>query len=388
MKKTLLTIALSSTVSVAHASMYEDALAASVTQDRVQQTQNQQPQSNQQFVQSSSFRDRMSSMIGSGIQNATASQDAKQGAADSNMTVEQYKQQQNLKKLKEERDIARKQYELAKQLTGFVKTEKKIILGKNKYIDIFIPFNQRSVLEFDSAVKDFRMFPRDGLIIQKVQGSDRKIEIINPYPDLESPVEVTFIDDRQYMFTLQTGKATTERHVRYKIFTDNTSIAAKTLFMKPTRWKNKHEEFNMNAFNLIISFLEQNDDFYALKENMRERSDLENPDDFVIHNGEGMIESLYGVQYIDYKMVINRLFESPYFAEKNSRMANKSQLILLDINVTNNHKSEALSLNEQLISNRFSNFVAFWVGDLDSRDNILSPGQSKNILVVIEDVVK
>jgi len=94
------------------------------------------------------------------------------------------------------------------------------------------------------------------------------------------------------------------------------------------------------------------------------------------------------LQSIDYTLLLNNVYESPFIQSTKDDADVKKRLILMELTLTNNHKSETLTVNETLIKNRFGNLVAVWLGNLDDRENVLSPSESLRFLLVIEDKVQ
>ena len=132
---------------------------------------------------------------------------------------------------------------------------------------------------------------------------------------------------------------------------------------------------------MILSRLTKNDFYKKLRENIVKINEI-------LYSGQNSIETLYGLQSIDYTLLLNNVYESPFIQSTKDDADVKKRLILMELTLTNNHKSETLTVNETLIKNRFGNLVAVWLGNLDDRENVLSPSESLRFLLVIEDKVQ
>lgn len=296
-------------------------------------------------------------------------------------TIEEIKQ-----KLKQ--DFVRSEIEKKKVLLSilkakmqFVKKEKKIFLKpETKYLDVFIPFNNQSLIKFDQKIKEISFLQQDNIQINKIGKDENELELLNKNPDLLLNAKVTFLNDQQITLVLQTGTTSTKRYVDYKIFANTSSLAAKTLFIKPTKIRTIHNDFNNKSMYLILSRLTKNDFYKKLRENIVKINEI-------LFSGAASIETLYGLQKIDYTLMLNNVYESPFIQSSKSDADVKKRLILMELTLTNNHKSETLTVNETLIKNRFGNLVAVWLGNLDDRENVLAPTDSLRFLLVIEDKV-
>jgi hypothetical protein len=296
------------------------------------------------------------------------------------VSIEELKLRERQEFLRSQISKQQKRLGLAKKLESFVKAEKQITVGEKKYIDVYIPYNTLSTIKFDASIKAMSFLEQPNVIIRVKNDAQNEIEILNKQPELSINVKVVFVNDEAVTFVIQTGKAATKRYIDYKIFTDNQSIVTKTLFVKPTRMKTIHNDFNNKAIYLIISRIDKNEFYDQLRENMFSI-------DKVLFSGSTQVETLYGLQKVNYTLKLNNVYESPFLQsdKKNSKI--KKRLVLMESTIRNDSQTESLTINETLIKNRFGNYVAFWLGDLDTQENVLSPGQELRFLLVIEDKV-
>lgn len=177
---------------------------------------------------------------------------------------------------------------------------------------------------------------------------------------------------------MQTGNAGTKRYVAYDIFSDESSLAAKTLFLSPARIKTIHNDFNNKALLLILSRLTKNDFYKKLRENIVTVNK-------VLFSGHTSINGIHGLTDVNYDIILNNVFESPFVKSTDKGSKEKRRLILMELTIKNNSINSTLTVNEVLLKNRFGNMVASWMGNLELQENILSPKSSRRVLLVIED---
>jgi hypothetical protein len=304
------------------------------------------------------------------------------GAISQPTTIEEIRQKQQQEYVRSEIERKKTLLSVLKAKMQFVKKEKKIFLKpETRYLDVFIPFNNQSIIKFDQKIKEISFLQQDNIIINKIGKNEDELELLNKNPELLLNVKITFLSDQQITLVLQTGKSSTKRYVDYKIFANTSSLAAKTLFIKPTKIRTIHNDFNNKSMYLILSRLTKNDFYKKLRENIVKINEI-------LFSGQNSIETLYGLQSIDYTLLLNNVYESPFIQSSKDDADVKKRLILMELTLTNNHKSETLTVNETLIKNRFGNLVAVWLGNLDDRENVLSPSESLRFLLVIEDKVQ
>ena len=296
-------------------------------------------------------------------------------------TIEEIKQKQEQEFYRSEIEKKKALLSILKAKMQFVKKEKKIFLKpETKYLDVFIPFNNQSLIKFDQKIKEIIFLQQDNIQINKIGKDENELEILNKNPDLLLNAKVTFLNDQQITLVLQTGKTSTKWYVDYKIFANTSSLAAKTLFIKPTKVRTIHNDFNNKSMYLILSRLTKNDFYKKLRENIVKINEI-------LFSGPASIETLYGLQEIDYTLLLNNVYESPFIQSSKTDADVKKRLILMELTLTNNHPSETLTVNETLIKNRFGNLVAVWLGNINDKENILSPTDSLRFLLVIEDKI-
>ena len=297
------------------------------------------------------------------------------------MTLEEAQAIQDVEFLKHQIQKAELKLLVLAQKADFVKKKKEIKLNKkSRYIDIFVPFNNQSTIVFDQEILEMSYLQQSNITIQQKEGTNNILEILNKNPDLSINVKIKFIDDSEYTFVMQTGNTEAKRYVDYKIYTDYTSVASKTLFLKKTKVRTIHNDFNNKSLYLILSRISKNDFYKKLRENITQV-------DKVLFSGETVIEGLYGMTPIDYTLVLNNVYESPFIKTSKDVSAKKQRLILMEMTITNNLLDRTLTVNETIIKNRFDNLVAAYLGNVEMEENIIPPGQSLRILIVIEDEV-
>jgi hypothetical protein len=297
------------------------------------------------------------------------------------MTLEEAQAIQDVEFLKHQIQKAELKLLVLAQKADFVKKKKEIKLNKkSRYIDIFVPFNNQSTIVFDQEILEMSYLQQSNITIQQKEGTNNILEILNKNPDLSINVKIKFIDDSEYTFVMQTGNTEAKRYVDYKIYTDYTSVASKTLFLKKTKVRTIHNDFNNKSLYLILSRISKNDFYKKLRENITQV-------DKVLFSGETVIEGLYGMTPIDYTLVLNNVYESPFIKTSKDASAKKQRLILMEMTITNNLLDRTLTVNETIIKNRFDNLVAAYLGNVEMEENIIPPGQSLRMLIVIEDEV-
>mgnify|MGYP000975621425 CR=1 FL=1 len=377
MKKLALAITMALTASSVSANGFFDSYKTKeLDRQATENTGQQQPQ--QPATSNREFANRL---IGGAVNIVSSTAEDREKARQNGLSVEEQKLKEKQDFLREQISKQRAALHKAERLSQFEKADKKITLGDSKYVDLFIPYNAMSNIEFDTDIKEMSFLEQPNIVIRQKSGTQNKLEILNKQPNLSIKVSVTFVNDKQYNFIIQTGDISTQRYVDYKIFTDNRSLATKTLFVKPIKMKHIHNEFNNNAIYLILSRIKKNEFYQQLRDDMY-------PIDKVLFSGPAEVETLYGMHTIDYSLVLNNVYESPFLQADTKNSSIKKRLVMMEATVTNNSDTDTLTVNEQLIKNRFGNYVAFYLGNLDEKENVLSPKQDLRMLLVIEDVVQ
>ena len=329
----------------------------------------------------SGIGDKINDAIGKAIVSSTENPDFTRADLNSGLTLKELEQINKQEFLKDEIKKAESTLAILRSKAQFVKKIKKINLKKkDNYVDIYIPFNNQTTIEFDQEIKEISYLSQDNITIQQKQKNNKILEILNKNPDLLINVKLTFIDDTEFTIVIQTGKTEMKRYVDYKIFTDYTSLASKTLFMKPTKVRTIHNDFNNKALYLILSRITKNPFYKKLRENIHAVNK-------VLYSGESKIEGLYGLSPISYTMELNNVYESPFIKTSRAADAKKTRLILMELTITNDMLDKTLTINEMIIKNRFDNLVAAYLGNIQQEENIISPKQNLRILIVIEDEV-
>ena len=269
--------------------------------------------------------------------------------------------------------------EALKSKMSFLKKTKKIFLKKSgSYIDIYVPYNNQTNISFDQDIKEMSFLSQEGVTIQKKSNTNNQLEILNKSPNLLINIKITFVSDKEVTLVLQTGESGTDRYVAYDIFSDESSLATKTLFLSPARIKTIHNDFNNKALLLILSRLTKNEFYKKLRENIETVNK-------VLFSGHTSLNGIHGLTDVNYDIILNNVFESPFVKSTDKGSKEKRRLILMELTIKNNSINSTLTVNEVLLKNRFGNMVASWMGNLELKENILSPKSSRRVLLVIED---
>ncbi len=307
------------------------------------------------------------------------SNNAFSSAGANQLTPSQIKLTAETKEVKENIKESSEVYSKLKQKMIFVKAVKSITLKeKDRYIDIFVPFLNRSTIEFDQPIKSFEMFRHKGAQVKREKESTTTLSVKNEDPDLILSVKIDFLSGRVLTLVLKTGDSPANRHVEYKIITDSSSVASRTLFVKKTKVKNIHNDFNNKAMLLVLSRIQEDEFYNKIRKNII-------PLEKVLFEGTGKVSSAFGKKNINYSIVLNSVFESAFVQPDKKDKGKKNRLVMLEMTITNNSLNESLTVNETLIINRFANYVVMWLGDLDKKENVVSPSESIRIIVVISD---
>ncbi len=378
MKKIILSLFVLIFTQAAMAGPFDKFIGSSSDSKEVVNSESVNPKEDQQITPT--IKERFKSSFEDGLKNlrTTERQNVERVRG---ISLEEAKAIKDMEFIKSQIKKAEETYQVLSQKTEFVKKKKDIKLNnKTKYIDIFVPFNNQSTLSFDQEILEMSFLNQENITIQKKTGTNDILEILNKNPYLLINVKIKFIDDSEYTFVIQTGDTQTERFVDYKIYTDYTSVASKTLFLKKTKVRTIHNDFNNKSMYLILSRISKNSFYKKLRENIT-------PVNKVLFSGKAVIEGLYGLTPIEYTLTLNNVYESPFIKTSKDVLAKKQRLILMEMTITNDLLDRTITVNETIIKNRFDNLVAAYLGNVEMEENIIPPGQSLRILIVIEDEV-
>jgi hypothetical protein len=261
-----------------------------------------------------------------------------------------------------------------------LKTKSLFVDKDVKFVKIKIPIHQISEILVDKQIVKLDFLQNPKLKITLDQEEAKKITLVNRDLNLDQNIKVTFIDGSTINLLLSLGNSISERHIEYKLYFEKKKIALLPEFQKKLKVRNIHSYFNNVATKLIIDKILQKDSFVNIEENKKKI-------DKVLYEGESTFDSVTGEVVQDYKLTLNYVYETP-FVEDTDRENIKKRLVMLEMTIKNNSEDSTLELTPVFIKKRFGNYVAMFIGDLDTRQNYIPPKQELRFLIVIEDKVK
>jgi len=260
-----------------------------------------------------------------------------------------------------------------------LETKQLFVDKKVKFVEIKIPIHQISEILTDKEIVKLDFIDNKNLEISLDQAEAKKIILVNKDLNLDQNVKVTFIDGSSVNFLLNLGNSIQERHIEYKLYFEKKKIALLPEFQKRLKVKNIHSYFNNVATKLLIDKITQSNDFVNIEENKKR---INKP----LFEGVAEIQTLYGKLKQNYKLNLDFVYETPY-VEDTKKLNIKKRLVMLEMTITNNENDAVLIITPEFLKKRFGNFVAMYMGDLDTKQNHVSPKDSLKILVVIEDFI-
>jgi len=258
---------------------------------------------------------------------------------------------------------------------------KSLFIDKNvKFVKLSIPIHQISEVYVDKKIVklDFLQNPR--LKVELDQKDAQKITLINTDLNLDQKIKITFIDGSSVNLLLGLGNSISERHIEYKLYFEKKKIALLPEFQKKLKVRNIHTYFNNVSTKLILDRILQTSDFESIEENKKKINQ-------VLFDGESIVDSIVGEVSLNYKLVFDYVYETP-FVQDTKRNDIKKRLVMLELTIYNKEDKNVLILTPSFIKKRFGNYVAMYLGDLDTKENYISPQSSHKFLVVIEDRIK
>ena len=205
--------------------------------------------------------------------------------------------------------------------------------------------------------------------------------IKNYDPDINTTVKVLFVKNRKVNFNLTIGDKISKRFIEHEIYLEKKQDILIKEFQNKLAVKNVKMYFNNVAIKVILDLIEQREDFKVIEENKKVINK-------VLYIGDAKIKNLYGMEKkIRYKLNLDTVYETQYIENK-QRGDRISKLVILELTITNLSKKEVLIITEEFMKKRFENYVAFYIGDLESKENYLNPEDEKKIIIVIENEVE
>jgi len=253
----------------------------------------------------------------------------------------------------------------------------KFIEKKVKFIDVMIPFQQIIHINFDKKIVKLETSSNKNLKIDINSETASELIIVNKDLKLNHNMKLTFADGTSKNFILKYGNNPSERYVLFNYFMGKTKMEILPEFKKKLAIRNIHSYFNHVSTKLILDKLLNRDSWIVLEENKKVVNK-------VLFDGKTQIDDIYGKNILDYTLTLNTVYETPYVEDVKNSEIRKKRLVVLELNVKNNNFS-TLILTPEFIKKRFSNFTAFYIGNLELKENEIRPNQSKQIIVVIED---
>jgi len=286
-----------------------------------------------------------------------------------------------LQKELEEKKLIQQQIEDRKK---FNKEERVINLKPNqKWVDIVIPFQQMSTIKFDKHIENIETIqnPKNVIHWDKNPNNDENKEIIfkNLDPNLEQMVKVTFVNGQELKLNVIVGDITSKRYTDYKVLLNGNPNEVIAELKNGLKVKNIQETFNNTAVKIIADIVTgaRNETMKLIKDNAKTTK-------LVVFDGITTMETVKGTVNVDTRLTLTKLYKTPYIKTDNSKGQIKS-LILLELEVENKMVDKTFVLTPEYVINRFPNYVAFYYGSLDNKDNYISPLSKGKILIVVED---
>jgi len=292
------------------------------------------------------------------------------------------------RKIKESKRIAlsisnRKKFNLQEKIIQLKKT--------SKWLKIVIPYGQLSTLKFDSKIEEINTLDNKKNTIKWVSDikseENKKIIFTNLDISLQQILKIKFTNGREIRLELTVGDEPALRHIEYKVFLNGNPNDIISELKKGFKVKNITENFN-NIAAKIINDLVSNQYTETTKVINESRIEFQLKNDIsrrTIFDNIAKQKTIKGMEEVNFKMVIENIYSTPY-VESNVRTRKMNRLNVVEIKVTNNMRDKIFVLSPVFIKNRFPNFVAFWLGDLDTKENHLKPLGSISIIIVTEDI--
>jgi len=289
-----------------------------------------------------------------------------------------------LEKIKSEipilkKDITEKQTELSNyiKMEQYEKEIKKVFVPENQtFLTLNIPVAQQSTIVFDKVVKEIEYMESNKIkLIWDREKENKILKIQNSNPRIQMNIKIKFYDESILNMLITTGELDSKRYIEYRIFTNTKKVATLKSFQKKIKIENIHDYFNNVSVKLILDYLQQINDYDIIMKNLEIHNKL-------LNNSSAEISTIYGKENIKYQIMLNSSFPTQFV--KDEKDGSVKRLIMLFLNIKNLETDKVFVLNEKFIKKRFSNYTAFYIGNIKNKDNEIAPKQSKNIIVVVE----
>lgn len=261
-----------------------------------------------------------------------------------------------------------------------LKTKSLFVDKDVKFVKLSVPIHQISEILVDKKIVKLDFLENPRIKIDLDQEEAQKIIIVNKDLNLDQNIKVTFIDGSSINLLLGLGNSISERHIEYKLYFEKKKIALLPEFQKKLKVRNVHTYFNNVATKLIIDKILQTDSFTNIEENKKKI-------DQVLFEGEASFDTVSGTINQRYKLDLNFVYETP-FVEDTKKENIKKRLVMLEMTLTNLEEDSTLAVTPEFLKKRFGNYVAMYIGDLDTKQNYVAPKQELRFLLVIEDHVR
>ena len=261
-----------------------------------------------------------------------------------------------------------------------LKTKSMFIDKDIKFVKVKIPIHQISEILVDKKIVKLDFLQNQKVEIKLDQEEAQKIIIVNKDLNLDQNIKITFMDGSTINLLLELGNAISERHIEYKLYFEKKKIALIPEFQKKLKIRNIHSYFNNVATKLIIDKILQKDSFENIEENKKKIEQ-------VLFEGKANFDTISGSIEQEYRLTLNFVYETP-FVEDTNKESIKKRIVMLEMTIDNLEEDSTFPITPEFIKKRFGNYVAMYLGDLDTKQNYIPPKKSLRFLVVIEDKVK
>jgi hypothetical protein len=258
------------------------------------------------------------------------------------------------------------------------KTKSIAITKKQEFVDISIPIKQISEVKFDKPIIKIETSDNPKNKITKSK-DNFTLSFENVDLDLEQNVAIIFNDGQKLNLSMTNGVSSENRFIYYNIILQKKKIATIKGLEKKLKIDNIHDYFNNLSMNLIIDKLRKKDSFLTIEENKI----IPPKDKKTIFDEEEEYKTEYGKVKQHTQIDVEAVYETAYIEDtKNENI--KNRIIMFEIKITNKDMNN-FQVSVEYIKSHFSNFITFYIGNVEKGENILSPYESMKALVVIED---
>lgn len=296
------------------------------------------------------------------------------------LNQEEIKKRATLNELEQEIKSLQTQINVINSRSLFIQKQKKIfVTGNQQWVTLHVPINQIITTNFDQSIKKITYLPNKNVEVSFKDNKSKHLSITNKDPYLKLNIKIEFINGRVLNVLYTTGENSSKRYIEYNVYTDKYSLNTLKSFQKKLKIRNIHNYFNSVAIKLILDRLNKKGDYQVLIRNKFDVNEL-------IFSGEGKLDTIMGKVTIPYSVTLLNTYETPYIQSDDEK--NAKRLVLLEVKILNKSKKDIFIVNENFIKKRFNNYVAFYLGNIELKENYIKPEGSMNALLVIEDIQK